>query len=59
MDKIGFLRLAKNVELTNSYFSLGSSTTITDTKRFDAIKNASDDALNEVLSKIAIVSLKK
>lgn len=40
-------------------FSLGSSTTITDTKRFDAIKNASDDALNEVLSKIAIASLKK
>ena len=40
-------------------FSLGSSTTITDTKRFEAIKNASDDALDEVLSKIAIQSFKK
>lgn len=33
--------------------------TITDTKRFDAIKSASDDALNEVLSKIAVASFKK
>ncbi|KAB7885616.1 MAG: hypothetical protein CL624_06030 [Arcobacter sp.] len=40
-------------------FSLGSSTTITDTKRFDAIKSASDDALDEVLSKIAVASFKK
>ena len=40
-------------------FSLGSSTTISDTKRFEAIKNASDEALDEVLSKIAIQSFKK
>ena len=40
-------------------FSLGSSTTITDTKRYEAIKSASDDALDEVLSKIAIQSFKK
>lgn len=35
------------------------SDTITDTKRFDAIKDASDDALDEVLSRIAIQSFKK
>jgi len=40
-------------------FSLASSTTITDTKRFEAIKSASDDALDEVLSKIAVASFKK
>ncbi|MBU3014201.1 hypothetical protein KO488_05480 [Poseidonibacter lekithochrous] len=40
-------------------FSLGSSTTITDTKRFEAIKSASDEALDEVLSRIAIQSFKK
>jgi hypothetical protein len=40
-------------------FSIGSSTTITDTKRFDAIKSASDEALDEVLSRIAIQSFKK
>jgi hypothetical protein len=40
-------------------FSLGSSTTITDTKRFEAIKCASDDALDEVLSRIAVASFKK
>ena len=33
--------------------------TITDTKRYDAIKSASDDALDEVLSKIAVASFKK
>jgi len=40
-------------------FSLDSSTTITDTKRFEAIKSASDDALDEVLSRIAVSSFKK
>ena len=32
---------------------------ITDTKRYEAIKEASDDALDEVISKIAISSFKK
>jgi len=40
-------------------FSIGDDTTITDTKRFDAIANAADDALEEVLSKIAVASFKK
>lgn len=44
-------------------FSVDSSDddddTITDTKRYDAIKSASDDALDEVLSKIAVASFKK
>jgi hypothetical protein len=39
--------------------SLDSSTKITDTKRFEAIKSASDDALDEVLSRIAVASFKK
>lgn len=40
-------------------FSIDDGTTITDTKRFEAIENASDDALDEVLSKIAVQSFKK
>ena len=40
-------------------FSIDDGTSITDTKRFEAIKNASDDALNEVLSQIAVQSFKK
>ena len=40
-------------------FSLASTTTITDAKRFEAIKSASDEALEEVLSRIAIESFKK
>lgn len=39
-------------------FSVDDGSTISDTKRFDAIKSASDDALDEVLSKIAISSFK-
>ena len=42
-------------------FSVGDddSDTITDTVRYEAIKDASDDALDEVLSKIAVASFKK
>ncbi len=40
-------------------FSIDDGTTITGTKRFEAIKEASDDALDEVLSKIAVSSFKK
>lgn len=39
-------------------FSIDDGSTITDTKRFDAIKSASEDALEEVLSKIAVASFK-
>lgn len=40
-------------------FSVDDGTTITDTKRYEAIKSASEDALDEVLSKLAIISFKK
>lgn len=40
-------------------FSIDDGTTITGTKRFEAIKEASDDALDEVLSKIAVSSFNK
>jgi uncharacterized lipoprotein YehR (DUF1307 family) len=39
-------------------FSIDDGTTITETKRFDAISNAANKALDEVLSKIAVSSLK-
>lgn len=40
-------------------FSLDNSATITDTKRFEAIKIAASKALEEVISKIAVYSFKK
>ncbi len=40
-------------------FSIDNGTTITDTKRFEAIKNAAKKALEEVISKLAIISFKK
>lgn len=40
-------------------FSIDDGTTITDAKRFEAIKEASDEALEEVISKLAINSFKK
>lgn len=39
-------------------FSIDDGTTITETKRFDAISSATDKALDEVLSKIAVSSFK-
>ena len=39
-------------------FSIDDGTTITETKRFDAISNASNKALDEVLSKIAVSSFR-
>ena len=39
-------------------FSIDDGTTITETKRFDAISNAANKALDEVLSKIAVSSFK-
>lgn len=56
----------KNKEKSNKFsvsgtydFSIDGGGTITDTKRFEAIKNASSKALEEVLSKIAVASFKK
>lgn len=40
-------------------FSIDDGTTITDIKRFEAIKNASSEALEEIISKIAVNSFKK
>ena len=39
-------------------FSVDNGATITETKRFDAISNASNKALDEVLSKIAVSSFR-
>ena len=39
-------------------FSVDDGATITETKRFDAISNASNKALDEVLSKIAVSSFR-
>ena len=56
----------KNKKGSNSFnvsgdydFSIDDDSSITDTKRFEAIKNASSEALEEVISKIAINSFKK
>ena len=40
-------------------FAIDTNSTITDTKRFEAIKNASSKALLEMISKIAVESFKK
>jgi hypothetical protein len=39
-------------------FAIDIGTTITDTNRFDAISNASDKAINEILSRIAVSSFR-
>jgi uncharacterized lipoprotein YehR (DUF1307 family) len=39
-------------------FSIDNGTSINDTQRYQAIKNASNKALDEVLSKIAVLSFK-
>jgi len=61
---VSYVRKADNKRASFSVsgendFSIDDGTTITDTKRFEAIKNASDDALNEVLSQIAVQSFRK
>ncbi|NQY20558.1 MAG: hypothetical protein HRT40_04495 [Campylobacteraceae bacterium] len=40
-------------------FSLDEKTIINDSKRFDAIKNASNKALEQVLSKLSLLSFKR
>ena len=50
----------KSFNVSGDYdFSIDDGTSITDTKRFEAIKNASSEALEEVISKIAVNSFKK
>ncbi len=56
----------ENSEGSNSFnvsgdydFSIGDNSTITDTKRFEAIKIAASEALEEVISKIALNSFEK
>ncbi len=40
-------------------FSIDDGLSLSDSKRFEAIKEASNNALNEILSKIAILSVKQ
>lgn len=50
----------KNISLEGEHnFSIDDGTTITDTKRFEAIKSAANDALDEFLSKLAVHSFDK
>jgi hypothetical protein len=53
-------KLRRNFSVSGTYdFSIDSGGTISDSKRFEAIKAASSKALDEVISKIAILSFKK
>jgi hypothetical protein len=53
-------KLSRSFNVSGSYdFSIDSGGTISDSKRFEAIKVASGKALDEVISKIAILSFKK
>ena len=50
----------QNFDLSSSYeFSVESSGTLSDANRFDAIKEATNKALDELISRIAIKSFKK
>ena len=50
----------KSFDVHGDYdFAIDTNSTITDTKRFEAIKNASSKALLEIISKIAIESFRK
>ncbi|WP_072680021.1 LPS assembly lipoprotein LptE [Arcobacter sp. LA11] len=50
----------KSFTVSGDYdFSIDNGTTITDTKRFEAIKNAASEALEEIISKLAVNSFKK
>ena len=53
-------KVSESFNVTGDYdFSIDDGTTITDTKRFEAIRRASSKALEEVISKIAVNSFKK
>ena len=50
----------KNISLDGEHnFSIDDGTTISDTKRFEAIRSAAEDALDEFLSKVAVQSFGK
>lgn len=52
--------ITKAFNVSGDYeFSIEDGSTITDTKRFEAIKNASNKALEEVISKLAVQSFEK
>ena len=51
--------IKKSFKVDGEYdFSIDDGTTITETKRFDAISNAANKALDEVISKIAVSSFR-
>ena len=61
--KIDYFRkddgIKKSFTVDGEYdFSIDDGTTITETKRFEAISNAANKALDEVLSKIAVSSFR-
>ncbi len=57
---INSLKKTSSFSVSGTYdFSIDDGGTISDTKRFEAIKNAANKALDEVLSKIAIQTFKK
>lgn len=61
--KIDYFRkddgIKKSFAVDGEYdFSIDDGTTITETKRFEAISNAANKALDEVLSKIAVSSFR-
>ena len=50
----------KSFTVSGDYdFSIDAGTTISDTRRFEAIRSAASEALEEVISKIAVNSFKK
>ena len=58
--KVISLKEVKSFKVSGIYdFSLDDKSIINDSKRFDAIKNASNKALEQVLSKLSILSFKK
>ncbi len=57
---INSLKKSNSFSVSGTYdFSIDDGGTISDTKRFEAIKSAANKALDEVLSKIAIQTFKK
>ena len=47
--------IKRNLTVTGRYdFSIDNDATISDTKRFEAVKSASNKALDELISKIAV-----
>lgn len=58
--KVINLNNVKSFNVSGNYdFSIDDASSINETKRFDAIKNAANKALEQVLSKLAILSFGK